>query len=238
MALNRVRLPPPPPPQLRPGVRVWRWERGEGALGPPPDTEQVGERAQGIYRDREHALRSGHFTKEQGAEASFDCSKRIGAHISTRTWDSNATTLDLSLNHTLHMHSTLTSQTDKPTSHNWEFLVAVLATAISISILIALLAKCQVVQRYLASYRHTRLRDGDNVSQCDRAGLEVEFAMHGGRGMNPHSVPHVGEDEDDDDGFIEDNYIQASERERAERAAEDMGDTEEEEEMDIEFAIA
>ncbi|XP_071781762.2 type III endosome membrane protein TEMP [Centroberyx gerrardi] len=135
-------------------------------------------------------------------------------------------------------NGTLTSQTDKPTSQNWEFLVAVLATAISISILIALLAKCQVVRRYLASYRHTRLRDGDNVSQCDHAGLEVEFAMHGGRGMNPHSVPHVGEDEDDDDGFIEDNYIQASERERAERAAEDMGDTEEEEEMDIEFAIA
>uniref|UniRef100_A0A3B4WJW1 Type III endosome membrane protein TEMP n=1 Tax=Seriola lalandi dorsalis TaxID=1841481 RepID=A0A3B4WJW1_SERLL len=99
---------------------------------------------------------------------------------------------------------------DKHTNHNWEFLVAVLVTAISISILIALLAKCQVIRRYLASYRHTRLREADTVSQCDP---------------------------EDDDGFIEDNYIPASERARAERAAENMVDTEEE--MDeIEFSIA
>uniref|UniRef100_A0A3Q3MDC2 Type III endosome membrane protein TEMP n=1 Tax=Labrus bergylta TaxID=56723 RepID=A0A3Q3MDC2_9LABR len=89
-------------------------------------------------------------------------------------------------------------------SHNWEFLVAVLATAISVSIIIALLAKCQVVRRYLASYRHTRLMDIDSVSH-----------------------------EEDDDGFIEDNYIPASERARAERAAENMEDTDDtEEEMD------
>ncbi|XP_029905698.1 type III endosome membrane protein TEMP [Myripristis murdjan] len=130
------------------------------------------------------------------------------------------------------------SQPSKPTSQNWEFLVAVLVTAISISILIALLAKCQVVRRYLASYRHTRLREGDNISQCDPSGMDVEFAMHQGCGMNPHSIPHMSED--DDDGFIEDNYIQPSERERAERAAEDMGDTEEEDEEmdDDEFTIA
>ncbi|XP_068563776.1 type III endosome membrane protein TEMP isoform X1 [Cebidichthys violaceus] len=133
---------------------------------------------------------------------------------------------------------TLASQTPKYKSHNWEFLVAVLVTAISISILIALLAKCQVVRRYLASYRHTRLRETDTVSQCDPSGLEVEFAMHRGRGINPHCIPPVSEE--DDDGFIEDNYIPASERARAERAAENMEDTEDtEEEMDeIEFAIA
>uniref|UniRef100_A0A3B4ZKM7 Type III endosome membrane protein TEMP n=1 Tax=Stegastes partitus TaxID=144197 RepID=A0A3B4ZKM7_9TELE len=64
-------------------------------------------------------------------------------------------------------------------NHNWEFLVAVLVTAISVSLLTVLLAKCQVVRRYLASYRHTRLREADT---------------------------------EDDDGFIEDNYIPASER--------------------------
>ncbi|KAF7657521.1 hypothetical protein LDENG_00025940 [Lucifuga dentata] len=152
--------------------------------------------------------------------------------------------MDVSSNSTLSTvipaatkNETLTSQTGKPTSHNWEFLVAVLASAISLSILIAVLAKCQVIRRYLASYRHTRLRETDSMSQCDPSGLEVEFAIHGGHEINPHSIPHMSEEDDDDDGFIEDNYIQASERERAKRAAESMEDTEEEMD-DTEFRIA
>lgn len=64
----------------------------------------------------------------------------------------------------------------EPASHNWVFLVAVLAVAISTSIVIALLAKCQAVRRYLASYRHTRLRETDTVSQCEQSGL-VCFAI-------------------------------------------------------------
>uniref|UniRef100_A0A3B3BRC1 Uncharacterized protein n=1 Tax=Oryzias melastigma TaxID=30732 RepID=A0A3B3BRC1_ORYME len=97
--------------------------------------------------------------------------------------------------------------TGKSSSHNWEFLVAVVVTAISISIIIAILAKCQVVRQYLASYRHKRLRDADVT-------------------------------EEDDDGFIEDNYIPTNERARAERAAESL-DTDTEDDMDeIEFSIA
>ncbi|XP_059922443.1 type III endosome membrane protein TEMP [Gadus macrocephalus] len=72
--------------------------------------------------------------------------------------------------------------TPPPESQRWEFLVAVLATAVSVSVLLAVLAKCQVIRRYLASYRHTRLRDGDSVSQGDPSGHGVEFSMHGGRG--------------------------------------------------------
>ncbi|KAM9848570.1 type III endosome membrane protein TEMP [Aulostomus maculatus] len=147
--------------------------------------------------------------------------------------------MELSSNSTLSaaaptINGTLTNGTGKPPPQNWAFLVAVLATAISVSLLVALLAKCQVVRRYLASYRHTRLREMDTVSHCDQSALEVEFAMHRGAGMNPHCTPAS---EEDDDGFIEDNYIPASERARAERAAEIMEDTEEEMD-DIEFTIA
>uniref|UniRef100_A0A8C7CXL2 Type III endosome membrane protein TEMP n=1 Tax=Oncorhynchus kisutch TaxID=8019 RepID=A0A8C7CXL2_ONCKI len=96
-------------------------------------------------------------------------------------------------------------------SKSWQYLVAVLVSAISLSLLIAVLAKCQLVRRYLASYRHTR--------------------------PHPVAVPqgemYMEDEEDDDDGFIEDNYIQASERERAKRALE----LQEEEEDDMVFSI-
>lgn len=135
-------------------------------------------------------------------------------------------------------NDTLINQRGRYKSHNWEFLVAVLATAVSVSLIMALLAKCQVVRRYLASYRHTRLMDIETVSQFDASGHDVEFAMQSGREIHPHCLPP--EAEEDDDGFIEDNYIPACERMRAERAAENMEDTDDtEEEMDeIEFSIA
>ncbi|CAL8268135.1 unnamed protein product [Arctogadus glacialis] len=126
------------------------------------------------------------------------------------------TTSNFSLPTLLSTPGNFSHHTTPPGSQRWEFLVAVLATAVSVSVLLAVLAKCQVIRRYLASYRHTRLRDGDSVSQGDPSGHDVEFSMHGDRRGNPHCMAPIHEE--DDDGFIEDNYIQSSEREKAERA--------------------
>uniref|UniRef100_A0A3P9IYA7 Uncharacterized protein n=1 Tax=Oryzias latipes TaxID=8090 RepID=A0A3P9IYA7_ORYLA len=106
-----------------------------------------------------------------------------------------------SSNLSINMTSSQLTTLDPSSSHKWEFLVAVVVAAIFISIIIALLAKCQVIRQYLASYRHKRLRD------------------------------------EDDDGFIEDNYIPTSERARAERAAESLDTDTEDDTDEIEFSI-
>ncbi|KAJ8376268.1 hypothetical protein SKAU_G00068480 [Synaphobranchus kaupii] len=136
---------------------------------------------------------------------------------------------------TASINSTETSK-ESP-SHSWQYLVAVLVTAILISIIIALGAKCKIFHRYLASYRHTLLPEGETASQCDPMSLEVGFSGQGMMGRGPHTVTST--ELDDDDGFIEDNYIQACERERAERAAGELDgeDEDEDEDDDIEFTI-
>ncbi|XP_052455657.1 uncharacterized protein LOC128015658 [Carassius gibelio] len=121
----------------------------------------------------------------------------------------------------------------KTSSESWKVLVAVLGSALTLSVLIALLAKYKVVHKYLASYRHSRLSEVDATSQCDPANFEVGFSTQGGPGIRA-AAPTSGIEEDND-GFIEDNYIQASESERATRAAELTDNDEEEEE--IEFSI-
>uniref|UniRef100_A0A3B3SLJ6 Uncharacterized protein n=1 Tax=Paramormyrops kingsleyae TaxID=1676925 RepID=A0A3B3SLJ6_9TELE len=99
--------------------------------------------------------------------------------MSPRTWKDNW--CDSSQDNSV-LISLSSTQSSPRISKSWVFPVAVLASAIFISVFIGLAAKGRLIYRYLASYRHTLL-------------------------------PEV--DEMDDDGFIEDNYIQDCERERA-----------------------
>uniref|UniRef100_A0A3B4A1K3 Uncharacterized protein n=1 Tax=Periophthalmus magnuspinnatus TaxID=409849 RepID=A0A3B4A1K3_9GOBI len=64
-----------------------------------------------------------------------------------------------------------------------------LATLLSLSIIIVMAVKFRVFHRFLASYRHSLLQEIG-------MGFETQTEL------------------DDDDGFIEDNYIQTSERQR------------------------
>ncbi|XP_035277192.1 LRR receptor-like serine/threonine-protein kinase RCH1 isoform X3 [Anguilla anguilla] len=124
---------------------------------------------------------------------------------------------------------------DAPTpTHTWLYLMAALVTALSVASLILLAVKCKLFRRYLASYRHALLYEGDVASQCSRAGLGVGLPGYDRHG---DGQPRPGLEEDDDDGFIEDNYIQASERERAEKEAEEGEGGEETEDDDLQFTI-
>uniref|UniRef100_A0A8C9WZJ4 Uncharacterized protein n=1 Tax=Sander lucioperca TaxID=283035 RepID=A0A8C9WZJ4_SANLU len=70
-------------------------------------------------------------------------------------------------------------------SLEYSYLAAGLGTVLAISLLIVMSVKFRLFHRFLASYRHSLLQEADGVRTP--------------RGLD-----------DDDDGFIEDNYIQAT----------------------------
>ncbi|XP_026169880.1 leucine-rich repeat-containing protein 19-like [Mastacembelus armatus] len=123
-----------------------------------------------------------------------------------------------------------------PKRLEWSYLAAALGTVLAISLLIMMAVKFQLFHRFLASYRHSLLQETDGISQYGQE--EVSFPNSVSRRVGVVGRTESGLD-DDDDGFIEDNYIQPSEKVRAEREIQE----EEEEEMDdsdddLQFTIA
>ncbi|NXQ40190.1 CA210 protein, partial [Catharus fuscescens] len=87
---------------------------------------------------------------------------------------------------------------------SWPFLVGFIVTAIGISILIALVAKCKLVRKNFASYRHRPLPEISSIG-----GSPMEDTSSWDRASIPDAADLQAED---DDGFIEDNYIQPDEQ--------------------------
>ncbi|XP_038574460.1 leucine-rich repeat-containing protein 19-like, partial [Micropterus salmoides] len=95
----------------------------------------------------------------------------------------------------------------------WSYLAAGLGTVLTVSLLIVMAVKFRLFHRFLASYRHSLLQEADGVSQYGQEEASYPNSVlgrMGGIGGTPRGL------DDDDDGFIEDNYIQTSEKDRAE----------------------
>ncbi|XP_017275724.2 uncharacterized protein LOC108238269 [Kryptolebias marmoratus] len=136
-------------------------------------------------------------------------------------------------NETLNFEKSASADESQP-SIQWSYLAAGLGTVLTLSLLIVMVVKFRLFHRFLASYRHSLLQETDGVSQYGQD--DLSFPNMSGQ-LAVVGQTHRGLD-DDDDGFIEDNYIQTSEKVRAEREIqEEEGQEEEDSDDDLQFTI-
>lgn len=132
--------------------------------------------------------------------------------------------------------STAPDDSGSPKGLNWSYLAGGLGVALSLSLIIIMAVKFRLFHRFLASYRHSLLQEMDGVSQYGQYDEQTLPSSVSGRlGTITRGMERV---EDDDDGFIEDNYIQASEKDRAEREGVGVeADDTEDSDDDLQFTI-
>lgn len=117
----------------------------------------------------------------------------------------------------------------------FSYLAAGLGTVLTLSLLIVMAVKFRFFHRFLASYRHSLLQEADGISQYGQEDLSIPNSISGRMGVAGHTATEL---EEDDDGFIEDNYIQAIERTRADRErTEDSEEETEDSDDDLQFTI-
>ncbi|CAN9503113.1 unnamed protein product [Ophioblennius macclurei] len=131
------------------------------------------------------------------------------------------------------LNSTLIGKSDQNEPHkrlDWSILAAVVGGFITLSLVIVLIAKFRLFHRFLASYRHSLLRESDGVSQFGQEDMSFPESVSGRVGVGRGTTGNV---DDDDDGFIEDNYIHTSEKVRAQIEIEEEDDSDD----DLQFTI-
>lgn len=120
-------------------------------------------------------------------------------------------------------------------SIEWSYMAAGLGTLLALSLIIVMAVKFRVFHRFLASYRHSLLQESDGVSQYGQEEVAFPNNISSRVAMGPRTHSDL---DDDDDGFIEDNYIQTSEKERAEREAQEEEEEEDsDDDLDLQFTI-
>lgn len=125
----------------------------------------------------------------------------------------------------------MTNQDKGQRAVDFSYLAAGLGVILALSVLIAVVVKFRFFHRFLASYRHSLLRESDRVSQYGQEDPPFPSSITGRMGENQRRL------EDDDDGFIEDNYIQTSEKNRADKVITRDEDEMEDSDDDLQFTI-